>query len=82
MGPYSTPVFFKSIVLAECQCLTPVILDQEESVVQSQPGQIVHVTQSQKYPSQQRAGGVAHGVNPVFKSQYGKKKNYCPGCLG
>jgi hypothetical protein len=27
-----------------------------------------------KNPSQKRAGGVAQGVGPVFKPQYGKKK--------
>jgi hypothetical protein len=42
--------------------------------VQSQPEQIVRETQSQKIPSQKRAGGVAQGVSPVFKSQYQKKK--------
>jgi hypothetical protein len=43
--------------------------------VQSQPEQIVRETQSRKIPSQKRAGGVAQGVSPVFKSQYQKKKN-------
>jgi hypothetical protein len=41
--------------------------------VQSQPGQIVHKTLSQKNPSQKRAG-VAQGVDPEFKPQYHRKK--------
>jgi hypothetical protein len=43
-------------------------------VVQSQPGQILHETLSQKNPSQKRAGGVTHGVDPEFKPQYRKRK--------
>jgi hypothetical protein len=43
-------------------------------VVQSQPGQIVHKTLSQKYPTQKSAGGVAQGVGLEFKLQYCKKK--------
>jgi hypothetical protein len=59
--------------------LTPVILaTQEEQIrritVQSQPGQIVCETLSQKNPSQKRAGGVAQGEGPEFKPQYCKKK--------
>jgi hypothetical protein len=46
--------------------------------VQSPPGQIVLETPSpkkkKKKPSQKRAGGVAQGVGPEFKSQYHKKK--------
>jgi hypothetical protein len=44
--------------------------------VQSQPGQIVCETLSQKKkkPSQKRAGGVAQEAGPEFKSQYEKKK--------
>jgi hypothetical protein len=42
--------------------------------VQSQPGQIVHETLSQKNPSQKRAGGVAQGIDPEFKLQNAKKK--------
>jgi hypothetical protein len=38
-------------------------------VVQSQPRQIVHETQSSK-----RAGGVAQGIGPEFKPQHRKKK--------
>jgi hypothetical protein len=30
-------------------------------------------TLSQKYPAQKRAGGVAQGLGPEFKSQYYKK---------
>jgi hypothetical protein len=44
-------------------------------MVQSKPGQIVHETLSQKYPSPKRATGVAQGVGPEFKPQYGKKTN-------
>jgi hypothetical protein len=32
--------------------------------VRNQPGEIVHETLSQKYPSQKRAAGVAQGVGP------------------
>jgi hypothetical protein len=42
--------------------------------VQSQHGQIVLKTISQKYPSQKRADGVAQGIGHEFKSQYYKKK--------
>jgi hypothetical protein len=42
-------------------------------MVQSQPGQIVHKTISQK-KSQKWAGGVAQGAGPEFKLQYLKKK--------
>jgi hypothetical protein len=43
-------------------------------VVQSQPGQIVHETLSQKTLHKNRAGGVAQGEGPEFKHQYHKKK--------
>jgi hypothetical protein len=43
--------------------------------IQSQPGQIVHETLSQKKPSQKRAGGVAQEEGPGFKPQY-RKKNF------
>jgi hypothetical protein len=39
-------------------------------LVQRQPEEIVHKTLSQKKPSQKRAGGVAQGEGPEFKSQY------------
>jgi hypothetical protein len=43
-------------------------------MVQSQPGQIVYKSPSQKIPSQkkkkEKAGGVASGVDPEFKLQY------------
>jgi hypothetical protein len=53
--------------VSQVQWLTPVILPTQETeirriVVQSQPGQIVHETLSQKKPSQKRAGGVAQMV--------------------
>jgi hypothetical protein len=44
-------------------------------VVQSQPGQIVQETLSQKHPSQKRTGGVAQGVGPEFKPQYPNNNN-------
>jgi hypothetical protein len=61
------------------QWLTPVILATQEAeirrnVVRSQPGKVVHKTLSQKNPSQKRAGGVAQGVDPEFKTQYRQKK--------
>jgi hypothetical protein len=43
-------------------------------VVQSQPGEIVHETLSQKNPLQKIAGGVAQGIFPKFKSQYCQKR--------
>jgi hypothetical protein len=57
----------------------PVILSTQEAeirriMVQSQPGQIVWETLSQKNPSQKRDGGVDQGVGPEFKLQYHKKK--------
>jgi hypothetical protein len=57
----------------------PVILGTQEAeiwriTVQSQPGQTVHETLSQKNPSQKRAGGVAQGVDPKSKPQDHKKK--------
>jgi hypothetical protein len=39
-------------------------------VVQSQPGQIVLETLSQKKPSQKRVGRVVQGILPKFKPQY------------
>jgi hypothetical protein len=44
-------------------------------VVQSQPGQIVHETLSQKKKThhKNRAGGVAKGVGPEFKPQCHQK---------
>jgi hypothetical protein len=67
---------------ARCWWLTPVILATQEAgirriSVQSQYGQIVLKTLSlkkKKKLSQKRAEGVAQGVGPKFKPQYGKKK--------
>jgi hypothetical protein len=43
-------------------------------MVQSQPGQIVRETLSQKTLHKNRAGGVTQGKDPEFKPQYHKKK--------
>jgi hypothetical protein len=56
----------------------PIILATQEAEIrrmesQSQPGQIVHQTLSQKNPSQKRAGGVAQGVGLEVKPQYHKQ---------
>jgi hypothetical protein len=49
------------------------------TAVQSQPGQILRETLSQKYPTQKRAGGVTQVVKCLpskheFKPQYHKKQ--------
>jgi hypothetical protein len=59
--------------------LTPVILDTQEAEIrrielQSQPRQIVSETLSWKTLHKNRAGGVAQGEGPEFKSQYHTKK--------
>jgi hypothetical protein len=63
----------------QCLWLTPVTLPTQETEtrrisVQSQPGQIICETLSQKNPSPKRVGGVAQGVGPEFKPQYHKNK--------
>jgi hypothetical protein len=60
---------------AWCRWLTPVILATQEAeiwmiAVRSQPRQIVCEILSQKYPTQNRAGGVDSGVDPEFKPWY------------
>jgi hypothetical protein len=64
----------------------PVILATQEAEirmikVQSQLGQIVLQNSISKNSSQNRAGGVAQGIDPEFKLQYCKKKKkrttYC-----
>jgi hypothetical protein len=59
--------------------LTPIILATQEAeikriTVQSQPGQIVCETLSQKTLHKNRAGGVAQGEGPELKPQYLKKR--------
>jgi hypothetical protein len=44
-------------------------------MVQSQLGQILSKTLSQKALHKNRAGGVAQGEGPEFKPQYQKKKD-------
>jgi hypothetical protein len=83
-----TPVPFKKKILfflfffifAGHQWLMPVTPATQEAEIkrilfQSQPGQTVHETLSQKHPSQKRAGGVAQNIGPEFKPQYQKNKN-------
>jgi hypothetical protein len=57
----------------------PIILATEEAEIrkiaaQSQPGQIVQETPSQKKTITKKAGGVAQGIGLEFKLQYHKKK--------
>jgi hypothetical protein len=66
-------------IQARCWWLPPVNPATQEAQmkrieIQSQPGQIVLETLSQKNLSQKRAGGVAQGEGPEFKPQYSKKK--------
>jgi hypothetical protein len=65
--------------LAGHHWLTPGILATQEAeirrmVVQSQPGQIVHKTLSQKTLHKKRAGGVAQGSNPITAKKKKKKR--------
>jgi hypothetical protein len=58
---------------------TPIILATQEAeirrmVVQRQPRQIVLGTLPQKILHKNRAGGVAQGEGPEFKSKYYKSK--------
>jgi hypothetical protein len=57
--------------------MSVILATQEEEIrrimVQSQLGQVVHETLSQKTPSQKGAGRVAQGVGPEFKPQYYNK---------
>jgi hypothetical protein len=61
------------------QWLTPIILVTQKAeirriTVQSQAGQIVLKTLSQKNLHKNRADGVAQGVGPEFKPKYFRKK--------
>jgi hypothetical protein len=72
-------VYVRRKLVAGCWWLTPVILAPQEAeirgiVVGIKPRQIVPETLSRKTPSQNRAGGVAQGIGPEFKPQYGQKK--------
>jgi hypothetical protein len=65
---------------ARHQWFTSVILATQESTirrtaVQSQLGQIVHKTLSQKTHHKKRAGGVAQGVGLSSSPSMAKKKN-------
>jgi hypothetical protein len=58
---------------------TPLILATQEAeirriAVHTQPGQIVLKTVFQKTLHKNRAGGMAQGVGPEFKTQHHKKK--------
>jgi hypothetical protein len=72
--------FLKKLAISRAPVAhTPIILAIQEAEIrrigiQSQPRQIVCKTLSQKILSQKRAGGVAQGISPEFRSQYGKKK--------
>jgi hypothetical protein len=67
-----------AIILENLYLIDHMLATQEAErrriAVQSQPGQIVHETLSQKKPITKRAGGVAQGVGPEFKPQYCKKQ--------
>jgi hypothetical protein len=70
---------YKTFILPGRWWLTSVILATSDTeirriVVQSQPGQIVRETLSQKNPSQKKGWWSGQGVGPEFKSQYCKKK--------
>jgi hypothetical protein len=74
--------FLKKLNIARHQWLTSIILATQEAeirriAVQSQPGQIVHETLSQKYPTQKRVSRVAQvveqlptkHVNPIHQNK-------------
>jgi hypothetical protein len=70
-------LLLKTNPVAQYQWLKPVILATQEAEIRRitvwrQPGQIVCKTLSWKNPSQKRAGGVAQGVGPEFKSYSSK----------
>jgi hypothetical protein len=65
----SNPSAAKKPVAHTCNPSNSEGSDQEDQEIQTQPRQIVQETLSQKSPSQERAGGVAQGVDPEFKPQ-------------
>jgi hypothetical protein len=70
----------KTLSIARYWWLTPVILATQEAkirriTVQSQPGQIVHETLSQKTHHIKRSSGVTQSVGPGFKLRCHKNKN-------
>jgi hypothetical protein len=75
---YINIYFWLKLLRAGCWWLTSVILTTQEAetrriTVQSQSGQIVHETLSQKKKKKnhkKRAGGVTQGVSPGFKLQH------------
>jgi hypothetical protein len=54
-------------------CNPKLLRRQSSKPVQSQPGQIVHKTSSQKTLHKNKAGGVTQSESPDFKPQYCKK---------
>jgi hypothetical protein len=66
--------FHAKMEFSQHQQLTPIILATQEAeirriMVRSQSRQIVHEILSQKTLHKNRAGGVAQGEGPEFKSQ-------------
>jgi hypothetical protein len=69
----------RKIISTWDQRLTSVILATQEAeirgiIVQSQPRKVAHKTLSQKYTTQERAGGVVQGVRPWVQAPVLQKK--------